>query len=137
MSNRVHRILTKKRDKATYDDTGETVLGVAVALQLVGDGDENTGGQSHVEDSVLLLLALLDLIEVVVEVDERVVLVILTGDVGAELAEAVELLFDFLGRDLDVGSHTLKVFFLVHLCPGISNDLDVLGEEFVAVLRIG
>lgn len=137
MSNRVHRILTKKRDKATYDDTGETVLRVAVALQLVGDGDENTGGQSHVEDSVLLLLALLDLIEVVVEVDERVVLVILTGNVGAELAEAVELLFDFLGRDLDVGSHTLKVFLLVHLCPGISNDFDVLGKEFVAVLRIG
>lgn len=86
----------------TYDNTSNAVLGVAVALELVGNGGENARGEGHVVDSVLLLLALLNLLEVLVEVDERVILVVLTGDVGAELAEAVQLLFDFLGGGLDV-----------------------------------
>ena len=77
---------------ATHNNTGKTTLGVAVALQLLGHGDENTRGQRHVEDAVVLLAALatlLDLLEVLVEVDKRLVLVVLTGDVGAQLAELV------------------------------------------------
>lgn len=120
---------------ATYDNTGQTVLGVAVALQLIGDGNEDTGGQSHVEDAVLLLLALFDLVEMLVEVDERIILVVLTGDVGAHLAEVLEELLDFFCGHLDVRLDTLKVFFVVHLCPGISDNLDILGEELVAVLK--
>lgn len=107
---------------------------IAVALQLIRHGNEDTGGQSHVEDSVLLLLALFDIVEVLVEADKGLVLVVLTRGVGAKLAEVVELLLGLLGGQLDVGSHTLEVFFMVHLCPGISDDLDVLGKEFVAVL---
>lgn len=120
--------------KMTYDDTSEAIPRVAVALQLLRHGNENTGGQSHIEDSVLLLLALLDLIEVGVEVDKGFILVILTRNVGAEFAEVVEQFFNLLCRNLDVGSHTLQVVFMVHLCPGISDNLDVLGEEFVAIL---
>lgn len=117
------------------DDPGETVLGVAVALQLIGDGDEDTGGQSHVEDTVLLLLALFDLVEMLVQVDEGVVLVVLAGDVGAHLAEVLKQLLDFFCGHLDVGLDALQVFFVVHLCPGISDDFDILGEELVAVLK--
>ena len=40
---------------ATYNNTGKAALGVAVALQLLRNSNENTGGQSHVEDAVLLL----------------------------------------------------------------------------------
>lgn len=118
----------------TYDDTSETIPRVAVALQLLRNRNENTGGKSHVEDPVLLLLALFDLVEVGVEVDKGFILVILTRNVGAVFAEVVEQFFNLLCRDLDVGSHTLQVVFMVHLCPGISDNLDVLGEEFVAVL---
>jgi hypothetical protein len=50
----------------------------------------------------LLLVALLNLLEVLSQVNERIVLVILTRDIGAETAEAVQLLLDFLGRNLDV-----------------------------------
>ena len=124
----------KQRRRATYDNTGKTILGVAVALQLIGDGDEDAGGKSHVEDSVLLLLTLLDLIEVLVEVDEGLILVVLTGDVCAQLAEVLEELFDLFRRYLDVRLDPLKVLFVVHLCPGISDNLDILREEFVAVL---
>lgn len=118
----------------THDDTSKAIPRIAVALQLLRDGDENTGGQSHVEDPVLLLLTLLDLIKVLVEVDKGFILVILARDVGAVFAEVVEQFFNLLCRNLDVGSHTLEVVVMVHLCPGISDNLDVLGEEFVAVL---
>lgn len=124
----------RHRKRATYDDTGQPIFGVAVALQLIGDGDEDTGRESHVEDPVLLLLALLDLIEVLVEVDEGLILVVLTGDVGAQLAEVLEELLDLFCRHLDVRLDPLEVLLVVHLCPGISDNLDVLGEEFVAVL---
>lgn len=74
----------------TYDDTSETIPRVAVALQLLRNGNENTGGKSHVEDPVLLLLALFDLVEVGVEVDKGFILVILARNVGAVFAEVVE-----------------------------------------------
>ena len=121
-------------DLATYDDPSQTLLGVTVALQLIGDGNEDARGQGHVEDTVLLLLALFDLVEMLVEVDERIILVVLTGDVGAHLAEVLEELLDFFCGHLDVGLDALEVFFVVHLCPRISDNLDILGQELVAVL---
>lgn len=76
---------------STHNNTGKTALGVAVALKLFRHRNENTGGQSHVEDTVRLLslATFLNLFKVLVEVDEGVVLVILTGDVGAECAELI------------------------------------------------
>jgi hypothetical protein len=50
----------------------------------------------------LLLVALLNLLEVLSQVNERIVLVILTGDVGAETAEAVQLLLNFFSGNLNV-----------------------------------
>lgn len=75
----------------THNDAGEAALGVAVALQLFRHGNENTRRQRHIEDTVLLLAltALLDLLEVLVEVDERLILVVLARDVGAQLAELI------------------------------------------------
>lgn len=134
LSTRWAYIKGRMEEEMTYDDTSEAIPRVAVALQLLRNGNENTGWKSHVEDSVLLLLALLDLIEVGVEVDKGFILVILARNVGAEFAEVVEQFFNLLCRNLDVGSHTLQVVLMVHLCPGISDNLDILGEEFVAVL---
>jgi hypothetical protein len=79
-------------------------------------------------------VSLFNLFEVLVEVDERVVLVVLTGDICTKVAEALELLFHFLGGDLDVGLYSSQVLGVVHLCTGISDNLDVLGEEFISVL---
>lgn len=92
----------KFRSPATHDNTGNAVLRVAVSLQLIGDGDEDARGQSHVEDPVLFLLPLLNLLKVLCKVDERLILVVLSGDVGAELAEAVQLLLNLLRGGLDV-----------------------------------
>jgi hypothetical protein len=122
-------------EEATHNDTGDAVLRVAVSLQLIRHGSEDAGGQSHVKDSVLLLLTPLDALKVLSEVDEGVILVVLTRDVGAQFAEAVQLLFDFLGGGLDIRSHTSQVFFVVHVCPGIADNLNSLGEELVTVLR--
>lgn len=74
---------------ATYNDACNTIPGVAVLLEVFRYCDENAGRQCHVEDSVLRLLALLELLHVLVEGDERFVLVILTRDVRADLGEAV------------------------------------------------
>lgn len=75
--------------RATHDNTGQAVRGVAVPLQLLRHGDEHTRGQRHVEHTVLLLSlpTLLDLLKVLVEVYERVVLVVLARHVSAQLAE--------------------------------------------------
>lgn len=75
----------------THNDAGEAALRVTVALQLLRHGDEDTRRQRHVEDTVLLfaLATLLDFLEVLVEVDERLILVILARHVGAQLAELI------------------------------------------------
>lgn len=85
---------------------------------------------------MLLFSALLDPLEVLVEVDEGIVLVVLAGDVSAGFAEAVELLLELLCGSLDVGFDALEVLLVVHLCAGVTDDADILGEEFVAVLII-
>jgi hypothetical protein len=82
-----------------------------------------------------LLSVFLDFVEVLVELVERVIPVVLSRDVGAQLAKVGKLLLHILGGRLDVRLDPLQVFFVVHLCPRISNDLDVLGEELVAVLE--
>jgi hypothetical protein len=79
-------------------------------------------------------VSLFNLFEVIVEVDERLVLVVLTGDICTKAAEALELLFHFLGGDLDVGLYSSQVLGVVHLCTGISDNLDILREELVSVL---
>jgi len=123
-----------RKSRGTHNDARDAVSGVAVLLQVLRDGDEDGGRESHVKDSVLLLSALLELFEVPVEVDEGFVLVILTGDVGADLAEALQLLLDLSRWNLDVGSDAPDVLRVVHLRPSISDDFDVLGEELVAIL---
>jgi hypothetical protein len=71
------------------DDPSQAILGVTVALQLLRNDGENTRGQCHVEDAVLLLALpiLLDIHDVLLQVDERVILVVLAGHICAQLAE--------------------------------------------------
>lgn len=69
-----------------------------------------------------------------VEVDERIILVILTRDISAELAEGLELLLHLLGGHLDVGLDPAQVFSVVHFRAGIADDLDVLGQELIPIL---
>jgi hypothetical protein len=118
----------------THDDTGHTALGIAVPLQVLRDGDEDTGWKRHVEDSVSLLATLLELLDVFPQIDERVVLVVLAGDISAETTELLQLLFHILRRCLDIGLDAAKVLLVVHLRPGVPNDLDILGEEAISVL---
>lgn len=75
----------------THNNASKAALGVTVALQLLRHGSENTRGQSHVEDAVLFLglATVLDLLEMLVEIDKGIVLVVLAGDVRAQLAELV------------------------------------------------
>ncbi len=70
-----------------------------------------------------------------VELQERLVTVVLPRHVCAELRELLQLLLDVLGRGLDVRLDATNEFVVVHFCPRIADDLDVLGEELVAVLR--
>ena len=65
------------------------------------------------------------------------VLVVLAGDVGAEAGKLYQLLFHFLGGRLDVALHPSEVFFVVHFCPRVSDNLDIFGKEVVSVLERG
>lgn len=78
----------------------------------------------------------LELLQVLVKPEEGLILVVLAGDVRAELAEVLELLLNFLGGGLDVRLDTLQVFLVVHLRARISHNLDIFGEELVAILDI-
>jgi hypothetical protein len=120
---------------ATYNDPRNAVLGVAVALQVLGDWDEDAGWERHVEYPVRLLAALLQLAQVLFELDKGLVLVVLAGDICAEAAELLQLLLNLLCGCLDVRLDALEVFLVVHLRPCIADDANILGEEVVAVLR--
>ncbi len=102
---------------------------------MLRDCDEDTGRKSHVEYPVVLLLALLNLLHVLLKLDEGLVLVVLARDVRAEFAELVQLLLQFLCGGLDVRLDALEILLAVHLRACISNDVDVLREEVVSVLR--
>jgi hypothetical protein len=120
--------------RATYDNTRNAVLGIAVALQVLRDCNEDTGRKSHVEYPVVLLAALLDLLHVLLKCDEGVILVVLARNVRAEFAELVQLLLQFLCRGLNVRLDALEVLLTVHLRACISDDVDVLWEKVVSVL---
>lgn len=103
---------------------------------MLRDDSEDARGQSHVEEPVRLFPALLDTFKVLVELQERIVPVILARDVGTERAEILQLLLDILGGCLDVGSDSPDVFVVVHLSPSISDNLDILGQELIPILYI-
>lgn len=72
-----------------------------------------------------------------VELHERIIPVILARDICAQAAELLQLLLDVLCGCLDVRFDPADVFLMVHFCPRISDDSDVLREELVSVLEGG
>jgi len=118
----------------TYNDAGNAPCGITAFLQVLGDDGENTGRQRHVEKSMRLLFPLLKFLQMLVKGIEGFVLVVLPGDVRAQFTEVIQLLFHILSRCLDVRPDPPDVLLVVHLCPSISYDLDVFGQELIAVL---
>lgn len=102
---------------------------------MLGHCDENAGGKSHVEDAIVLLATALKLAQVLLELDERLVFVVLARDVRAVAAELLELLLQLLCGGLDVRLDALEELLVVHLCARIADDANVLGKEVVAVLE--
>ena len=121
-------------DQGTHNNTGNTVLWIAVLLELLGHNRKNTWWKCHVEHAILLLSALLQLLQMLTKSVERLVLVILAVDVGANLQELLQLTLDLLRWCLNGGLNSLEEFFMVHLGSRISDNLDVLWEELVAEL---
>lgn len=56
---------------------------------MLWHGDKDAGRQRHVEDSVLLFLAPFKPFQMMIEGDERFVLVVLAVYVGAERAKSI------------------------------------------------
>lgn len=119
----------------TYNNSGNALLRVADLLQVLRDDGEDAGGKSHVKQTVRLGPVFLDLLQVLLELLERLILIILTGDVGAEFGELLQLVLGLLGRGLHVGFDSAQVLFAVHLGTGISDDSDIFGEELVSILH--
>ena len=102
---------------------------------MLGDCDEDTRWQCHVEDPVPRLATLLNLFKVLVEHLEGLILVVLTRNICAYRAELFQLFFDVFCRGLYVGFDSAEVLGVIHLRSSISDNLDVFGEELVAKLR--
>lgn len=119
----------------TYYNPADALRGVAAPLQVLGDRREHTGGKRHIEEAVGLGPPLLERLDVAGQAEEGLVLVILARDVGAEAAEVVELLLKFLSGNFYIGADPPEVLLVVHVRSRISDDLDVFGEELVAVLE--
>lgn len=117
--------IEKEKGPRTYEDSSNTILRVVVPPQMLRDSDENGRRKSHIEDSVLPLLTLLDLRQMLLQALEGLVLIILAGIVGANVAECVQLLLNLPGGDLNVRPDTPEILRMVHFCAGIANDLDI------------
>lgn len=82
-------------------------------LKVGSDDGEDGGGKGHVEDAVLgrvlVLVRLLGLLDLLLEVLKALVLVVLTGDVGAKPEELLQLLLQRRDRGLDVLRDALVV----------------------------
>lgn len=65
------------KGEITHNDASDATRGIAVFTKPLRDSDENCRWQSHVEDAVLLGLAMLKLLQVFIEVGKRLVLVVL------------------------------------------------------------
>lgn len=92
---------------------------------MLGDDGEDAGRKRHVEKAMGLRATVLELLKVLSELVERLILVVLTRDVGAELAELIELLLNLLGGGFHVGANAAQVLLVVHLRPGVSDDSDI------------
>jgi hypothetical protein len=127
---RAGKILSKR---LLDNDTSNAVLGIADLLEVLRDNGEDTGRQSHVKETMGLGSTLLELLQMLVQDNEGLVLIVLTGDVGATVAELVKLLLRLLGGGLHVRLDTSEVLIVVHLGASISDDLDILREELVSI----
>jgi hypothetical protein len=104
---------------------------------VLGDCSEDTWWERHVEYPVGLAAAVLEFLQMLLQLNERLVLVVLARDVCAVAAKLVQLLLKLLRGCLDVGLDAPEVLLVVHLRPRISDDTNVLGEEVVAMLEEG
>jgi len=86
----------------TYDDSRNAFLRVAVPFEMLRYGYEHTRRKSHIEDSVSFFTTALDLQNVLIELLERRILVVLSGNVCASPAESIELFFNILCGGLDI-----------------------------------
>lgn len=86
----------------TYDDSRNAILRVAVPFEMLRYGYEHTRRESHIEDSVAFFTIALDLQNVLIELLEWLILVVLSGNVCASLAEIIELFFNFLCGGFDI-----------------------------------
>lgn len=80
-------------------------------------------------------MALLELLHVFPQLDERLIVVILARDVCAQTAELIELLLQILRRRLDLGPDALDEILVTQFTARIADDLDIVRKEVVAVLR--
>lgn len=92
----------RRRGRITYNNARNALRGIAHLLQVLRNNGEDTGRQGHVEESMGLGATLLNVLEMLLENLERLILVVLAGDIGAEFAELLELLLRLLCGGLHV-----------------------------------
>lgn len=112
-----------------------SLLGVAIILDLFSYGSEYARWEGHVEYSIPIVSTVrgFNLLEVLVEALEIFRRIVLPTDVGAHLDEAVNCRLRNRGDSLQVRSLALVELGFVHLRAGVSDDVQLLGEETILV----
>ena len=89
------------RQQATDNDPSDTLIGITMFLQMFGYRDEHTGRKRHVKHAVVLLPPLFEFLQMLSKIHKRFILIVLSRNVTAEVAEVGQLLLHLLGRGLD------------------------------------
>ena len=116
------------------DDTVVAPLDVTLLFEVFRYGDEDTRRKSEVEYTVAYVLVRVlgfDLFQCLVQLLERLRVVVPAGNVAGESFELLEgsLNLSVAFGLLDVRSDTLVIFSVIHLSTRIPNDFDIIGEE--------
>ncbi len=113
-----------------------TTRDVAMFLEILGNGNEDTGGESKIEEAVALLGLVLgfDLFQVLVEVIKSGAVLVTAGNIRGDVLEFLNF-----GRDLriivgvlDIRGRPFVKLGLIHLGPRIADNFDISGKEILS-----
>lgn len=122
-------MISPKAESRTHNDPAHPSLRVTMLPQTCLHAWENTGGQRHIEQAILLLLSSSNLLKSLPESLERLFTSLMAGYVGTSLAELLQLLGKAWTLELDGGSDNGKEVVMCHLVRGKTYDAEVGGEE--------
>ena len=106
------RTLQIRTERFLDNDSIDSILDVVVSFEMLSYVDEYGGREGHVEDAITnggIFVRFLNLVERRFEIDKGGIVVVLTGDVGADLEEFGKLLLELRSRSFNVFGYSFVI----------------------------